>query len=429
MLLRGYTTSSKGGAHSTFTHSSFSSFAPPVCAAVRLALGAHLVVDELVVPGEVLLGLMHGGRGVEVVAVLLLVLMLLLLLVVVSGQSLLLVVQVARGGTVRRAQRGTSLSARGRAHAVAVTLLGVMMMVAVVVVVRRLVVIVLVVMVLLLLLLLLVALSSMLADGAVVLLLHVVGGHQDGGAATVAAVHRRHGQVEPADPVHDELVAGATAGRVEIGRRAGAALRRVVQHADGAVLADPVRHLVRVDPDRQLERQQLAQDDRVQADGVARLLDDRIHLAIDAQAAVRRALVRHVRVPVALEVARQDLLERTLEVLQLALGKLIRFAHPQQVHEKVGGRINLYSHGRATVDRMVERRTITLAWGAAGRRGTVVFLPVGLLLKLHCVVVLFVSSVVFANRRRANIQNPLDGGVRLLNDYRLLGPVRIFYTN
>lgn len=104
-----------------------------------LALGAYFVVDELVVPGEVLLGLVDGSRGVEVVAMLLLllVLLMLLLLVVVSGESLLLVVQVTSGGgggTVRRAQRGTSLSARGRAHAVAVTLLRIMMMVVVVVV-------------------------------------------------------------------------------------------------------------------------------------------------------------------------------------------------------------------------------------------------------------------------------------------------------
>lgn len=113
------------------------------------------------------------------------------------------------------------------------------MMVAVVV---RLVVIVLVVMVLLLL---------MQFAVVVVVLLQVVDHH--GARAPITTVHRRHGQIEPADSLHDELVARdatAAAGRIQVRGRAGTALGRIVQHADRTVLPNPVRHLVRVDPDR-----------------------------------------------------------------------------------------------------------------------------------------------------------------------------------
>lgn len=69
-----------------------------------LTLGAHFVIDELVVPGEVLLGLVYVRRGrlVEVVAVLLRSMgMLGSLLLLVSGEILLLLMVQETGGTVR----------------------------------------------------------------------------------------------------------------------------------------------------------------------------------------------------------------------------------------------------------------------------------------------------------------------------------------
>lgn len=70
-----------------------------------LTLGAHFVIDELVVPGEVLLGLVYvrGGRLIEVVAVLLRCMGMLLgsVLLLVSGEILLLLMVQEAGGTVR----------------------------------------------------------------------------------------------------------------------------------------------------------------------------------------------------------------------------------------------------------------------------------------------------------------------------------------
>lgn len=62
-------------------------------------MGAHFVIDELVVPGEVLLGL---GRRIEAVAVLLRRMgMLGGRLLLVSGEILLLLMVQEAGGTVR----------------------------------------------------------------------------------------------------------------------------------------------------------------------------------------------------------------------------------------------------------------------------------------------------------------------------------------
>lgn len=62
-------------------------------------MGAHFVIDELVVPGEVLLGL---GRRIEAVAVLLRRMgMLGGRLLLVSGEVLLLLMVQEAGGTVR----------------------------------------------------------------------------------------------------------------------------------------------------------------------------------------------------------------------------------------------------------------------------------------------------------------------------------------
>lgn len=274
----------------------------------NLALGTYFVVDELVVPVEVLL-LLLVNRWRVVVGVLVVVVLISIVVVVV--------VVAVEWGTQGR----TSLSARRRANAVVMTLrvmMIIMMIVAVVV---------------------LVVLAALRYQRIRWIGLHKIYHN------TSATIGRRHRQIHSADPLHNELITATATRRVEIRRGTGTALLLVVQHTDGTVLADTVRHLIRIDPDRQLQRQHLSQRDRVQPRGVARPLDDRIHLAVDAQAAEPGTLRRHIRIPVAGKVTRQNLLQRTLEMLQLTLAQLrICLFHSQQVHHKVRGRIDFYSH-------------------------------------------------------------------------------------
>lgn len=274
----------------------------------NLALGTYFVVDELVVPVEVLL-LLLVNRWRVVVGVLVVVVLISIVVVVV--------VVAVEWGT----QGWTSLSARRRANAVVMTLrvmMIIMMIVAVVV---------------------LVVLAALRDQRIRWIGIHKIYHN------TSATIGGRRRQIHSADPLHNELITATATRRIEIRRGTGTALRLVVQHTDGTVLADTVRHLIRIDPDRQLQREHLPQRDRVQTRGVARPLDDRIHLAVDAQAAKPGTLRRHIRIPVAGKVTRQNLLQRTLEMLQLTLAQLrICLFHSQQVHHKVRGRINFYSH-------------------------------------------------------------------------------------
>lgn len=274
---------------------------------LNLALGTYFVVDELVVPVEVLL-LLLVNRWRVVVGVLVAVVMLISIVVVV------VVVAVERG-----TQGWTSLSARRRANAVVMTL-RVMMIIMMIVVVL--------------------AVLALLRYKRI----RWIGIHKIY-HNTSATIGRRRRQIYSADPFHNELITATATRRIEIRRGTGTALLLVVQHTDGTVLTDTVRHLIRIDPDRQLQRQHLPQRDRVQTRGVARPLDDRIHLAVDAQAAEPGTLRRHIRIPVAGKVTRQNLLQRTLEMLQLNFAQLrICLFHSQQIHHKVRGRIDFYSH-------------------------------------------------------------------------------------
>lgn len=88
----------------------------------------------------------------------------------------------------------------------------------------------------------------------------------------------------------------------------GRVVAAVVQHADGAVLANAIRDLARVDPERQLVGQQLAQTSFLEAAGAASLGQDRVHLVVDSDAAVARALRRLLGKPVVLVVVPQQVL-------------------------------------------------------------------------------------------------------------------------
>ena len=69
-------------------------------------------------------------------------------------------------------------------------------------------------------------------------------------------------------------------------RRRGDGGRGLVQDADGAVLADAVGHLVRVHPERELAGQKEVQLLDGQADALAGLPHQGVHLVVDADAAV-----------------------------------------------------------------------------------------------------------------------------------------------
>ena len=95
----------------------------------------------------------------------------------------------------------------------------------------------------------------------------------------------------------------------------GARLSALKEHADGAVLADPVRYLGRVDPHGQLAGEAPVQQRRQQPDVDARLRDHRVHLAVDTEATVAAAAVGLVREPVVAVPALQQLRQRALEQL------------------------------------------------------------------------------------------------------------------
>lgn len=69
---------------------------------------------------------------------------------------------------------------------------------------------------------------------------------------TSSTIGRRR-QIQSADSLHNEFITATATRRIEIRRGTGTAQLLVVQHTDGTVLADSVRHLIRIDPDRQLE--------------------------------------------------------------------------------------------------------------------------------------------------------------------------------
>ncbi|GCC35210.1 hypothetical protein chiPu_0013693 [Chiloscyllium punctatum] len=132
------------------------------------------------------------------------------------------------------------------------------------------------------------------------------------------AGHGHHVVFGRTGPAQQQLVLAADPTAVQGGQRGGADAEAVVvvmmvmaavavapgaslvQHADRAVLADPVRHLVRVDPEGELARQQLEDLLVAQSDPVRRLPDDGVHFVVDPDTPVPGAFARFVREPVVL---------------------------------------------------------------------------------------------------------------------------------
>lgn len=116
----------------------------------------------------------------------------------------------------------------------------------------------------------------------------------------------------------------------------------VVQHADGAVLADPVRDLPGVDPHRQLAREEAGQDLLGPAALGPGPGQDRVHLVVDADAAVAGPLARLFWEPVLLVVVAQHVLQLVAEVFEP--GGLALAVDPHQVGEEVRRFLYLHSH-------------------------------------------------------------------------------------
>jgi len=114
------------------------------------------------------------------------------------------------------------------------------------------------------------------------------------------------------------------------------ALLVLVQDADGAVLADAVAHLEGVDPHGELRGEGGVDERRREAAALAGLRDDWVHLAVDPDASVARALEGHLGEPVVAVPAPQHLHQRQPELLQLVL---VDVAAPQldQVDQEVRG--------------------------------------------------------------------------------------------
>lgn len=96
---------------------------------------------------------------------------------------------------------------------------------------------------------------------------------------------------------------GAAAARQVVTNRGA-----LVENADGAILADAVGHFTRVHPKRELVGEELAQTSFLEAAGAASLGQDWVHLVVDADAAVARALGRLFGKPVVLVVVPQQVL-------------------------------------------------------------------------------------------------------------------------
>lgn len=76
----------------------------------------------------------------------------------------------------------------------------------------------------------------------------------------------------------------------------------LVQDADGAILPNAVGHLIGVHPQGQLTGQQSVQLRLAESNLASHFTDDGVHLVVDADAAVARALGRSFRKPMVLVV-------------------------------------------------------------------------------------------------------------------------------
>ena len=117
--------------------------------------------------------------------------------------------------------------------------------------------------------------------------------------------------------------------------RLGHPFTELVQDADGAVLPDPVADLQRVDPHGQLAGEGAVEEGGAEAAAVAGLRDHGVHLAVDADAAVARALERLLGEPVVTVPPPQNLDQTVAKFLQLGFAN-IALGQTDQMDQKIG---------------------------------------------------------------------------------------------
>ena len=109
----------------------------------------------------------------------------------------------------------------------------------------------------------------------------------------------------------------------------------LVQDTDGAVLPDPVADLQRVDPHGELAGESAVEEGGAEAAGVPGLRDHGVHLAVDADAAVARALERLLGEPVVTVPPPQNLDQTVAKFLQLGFAN-IALGETDQMDQKIG---------------------------------------------------------------------------------------------
>ena len=109
----------------------------------------------------------------------------------------------------------------------------------------------------------------------------------------------------------------------------------LVQDADGAVLPDPVADLQGVDPHGELAGESAVEEGGAEAAAVPGLRDHGVHLAVDADAAVARALERLLGEPVVTVPPPQNLDQTVAKFLQLGFAN-IALGETDQMDQKIG---------------------------------------------------------------------------------------------
>lgn len=116
-----------------------------------------------------------------------------------------------------------------------------------------------------------------------------------------------------------------------------------VQDANAAVFPNAVAHLQRVDPQGQLAGEDGVEELDAEADGFAGLADQRVELAVDADAPEAGALERLLGEPVVAVPPSEDVDQGVVEPRQLGLGH-VASGQPDQVDQEVGRAQQLQLH-------------------------------------------------------------------------------------
>lgn len=140
-----------------------------------------------------------------------------------------------------------------------------------------------------------------------------------------------------------------------------------VQHTDGAILTDPVRHLVRVHPERELTGQELIQLLEAESDLTSSFADNGVHFVIDSNAAIPRAFEGFLGKPVMFVMLCERPLQGPAEDLQLVLADTA--PGPEQAGHEAHGGGDLGHHVRPAAAAAAPAPALAHGLAQRGRRG------------------------------------------------------------